>query len=855
MRTRITSLLYSGIASAMVLAAWPLASYGACTINNTPGSDTSTCDSATAPGFSDNGGDNTLEITATGRVSGNVVYVGGNDLVDVNGPSAGIDGSLDQGDGNNIFRLNLGSITGSVSQGSGADVVQISGGQAGKVTQGAGIDRFAMSGGTIASLEQGDGLDVFSMSGGTITGAFEDGDEATMTGGTIGRVNMKLDDNRFDMSGGRIIGNLVTGFGRDTVLISNDAFVGGNISVSGGDDQVIISGGTVNGQLLLSFGNDDLVWSGGNLHSSVLMGEGDDTALLQGLAAAQVAATQLLDGGLGIDTLTLDNTRVGDPALFTQWENIRLDNGSQMTLGGTLKLGDSATGTGALSIDGSSALLVGTGSIDPFTAGQLVNVTNSGTLDMTTASSTASDTLTINGNYTGNGGRLALQTVLGADDSASDKLVVSNGTYAGNTGVLINNLGGAGAATVRDGILVVQALNGASGPESAFTLGNRVSAGAYDYYLYKGGVTPGMAENFYLRSTTPPAPLPNPDPEVPTIPVPEPVEGTPPLPGPTDKEVPIYRPEVPLYAALFPAAQQIVQGMLGTYHERMGDQSRQQQTGALPAGWGRVYGNSSRQSFTGTVSPTLDGSLTGFQVGTDVFASSLDNGLLQRLGFFVGHSRLKGNVKGFNGGWEDKDAGKTTLRGDSLGVYWTLLSANRAYLDLMIMGTRFDGNSESDQGVKTKTRGHNVTASAEVGLPLAVSANWVVEPQAQLIVGKTKLDSQNDGISDISYDADTNVTTRLGVRLRGDYLVNGMPLQPYVRANVWHASAGDNSVLFNHETRIDTEQKSTTVDVSLGATLEVAQGVSLYGEIGTEKNLDSNMLRGRQGTFGLRMAF
>lgn len=854
MRARITSLLYSGIASAIVLTAWPLASYGACTINNTAGSDTSTCDSGTAPGFTDAGGDNTLQITATGQISGNVAYGAGADLTDMNGQGARIDGSLNQGDGNNIFRLNLGVITGPVMQGSGADIAQISGGQAGAVSQGAGIDSFDMSGGTITSLQQGDGLDVFSMSGGTITDAFEDGDKAKMTGGTIGRVNMKLDDNLFDMSGGKVIGNVVTGFGNDTIVISDTAQVGGNISVSGGDDRVAINGGTVSGQILLSFGNDAFVWSGGSLLSSVLSGEGNDTALLQGLVAAQVAAAQQLDGGLGNDTLTLDNTQVSDPALFTQWENVRLDNGSQMTLGGTLKLGDSATGTGALSIDGTSALLVGTGSVDPFTAGQRVNVTNSGIIDMTTASSAASDTLTINGNYTGNGGRLALQTVLGADDSASDKLVVSSGTLQGNTRLLVSNLGGAGAATVQDGIQVVQALNGANGPGNAFTLGNTVTAGAFDYYLFKGGVTAGTEQNYYLRSTIPVTPLP--EPEGPVTPLPEPVAQTPPLPpNPTDKEIPIYRPEVPLYAALFPAAQQIVQGMLGTYHERMGDQSRQQRTGALPAGWGRVYGNSSRQSFAGTVSPTLDGSLTGFQVGTDVFASQLDNGQLQRLGFFVGHSRVKGNVKGLNGGWEDKDAGKTTLRGDSLGAYWTLIGANQAYLDLVLMGTRFDGNSESDRGVKMKTRGHNVTASAEVGWPLAVSANWVVEPQAQLIVGKTKLDRQNDGISEVSYDADTQVTSRLGVRLRGDYTVNGMPLQPYLRANVWHSSAGDNSVVFNDVTRIDTEQKSTTMDARLGASLQVAQGVSLYSEVGYDRNLDSNSLNGRRGTLGVRMEF
>ncbi|OCW20685.1 autotransporter outer membrane beta-barrel domain-containing protein [Pseudomonas sp. S3E12] len=847
MRSRTLTLLYL-----IALATLPPASYGACTISNTAGDDLSSCDSGTAPGFTDNAGNNTLNISATGRITGNVTYGAGNDLVDVNGPSAGIDGNLNQGDGSNIFRLNLGSITGSVSQGSGADVAQISGGQAGAVSQGAGVDSYAQSGGTIASLAQGDGLDTFNMSGGTITGAFEDGDQAKMSGGTIGRVDMKLDNNLFDMSGGSIIANLVTGFGNDTILISGSAFIGGNISVSGGNDHVAVSGGDVNGQILLSFGNDDFEWTGGNLHSFVLLGAGDDTAVLQNLVNTQLAAAQLIDGGLGIDTLTLDNTKAGDPGLFPNWENIRLDNQSQLTLGGTLKLGDSATGTGSLTIDGTSELLISTGVIDPFTAGQRVNVTNSGTLNMTTGNTRTNDTLTINGNYTGDNGRLALQSALGADDSPSDKLIINQGTLAGTTAISVTNLGGAGAATLQDGIQVVQALNGASGSGSAFTLAGPVSAGAFDYYLFKGGVTAGTAENYYLRSTIPVVP---PDPVI-IVPLPTPVPGEPPLPpNPGTKPIPIYRPEVPIYAALFPAAQQLVQGMLGTFHQRMGDQSQQLHSGAFTSGWGRFYGSSSRQGFTGTVSPSLDSSVTGFQVGTDLYASTYDNGLTQRSGFFVGHSTLKGNVKGFNGGWQDKDAGKTTLRGDSLGIYWTLIGANQAYLDLVLMGTRFDGNNESDRGVKMDTHGHNVTASAEVGWPFAWVADWVVEPQAQLIIGRTRLDKQNDGISDVAYDADTNVTSRLGVRLRGDYRVRGMPLQPYVRTNVWHSSAGQNTVTFNGVTAIDTEQKSTTLDLSAGATLKVATGISLYGEVGYNRNLGSNTFNGRQGTFGLRMEF
>src|SRR5450830_355871 len=772
MRIPLSSLLYLGISSIIAVTAWPLASYGACTINNTVGDDISTCDSASAPGFTDTGGNNTLNISGSGAINGNVTFGAGNDLVDVNGPTATLNGSLNQGDGANIFRLNQGTVTGSVTQGAGADVVQITGGQAAAISQGAAIDSFAN--------------------------------------------------------------------------------IGGNINISGGNDVIEVSGGTVNGQILASFGDDQLIWhDGGKINGLIVMGAGNDTALLTNLNETLLSSNPLADGGLGNDTLTFDHTQTDVPLRYTGWEQVLLVNGSDLKLGGAFTLGDNETGTGSMTLDGSSKLTVTTGSLNPFTAGQSVTLNSGGLIDMTTGSTRANDTLTVNGNYNGNGGGLALQSVLGSDGSPSDLLVIGTGQISGTTLLSVTNLQGPGAETVQDGIQVVRTINGASGAGTHFTLANRVSAGAFDYYLFKGGDKAGSGENYYLRSSVPAAPLPGP-----VTPLPEPVVGTPELPSnPGITPIPIYRPEVVIYAALFPAAQQIVQAMLGTYHERMGDQSQQQQTGAFPAGWGRIYGNSSRQSFAGTVSPTLNSSLSAFQIGTDVYANTTDNGAVQRAGFFVGHSRLKGDVKGFNGGWQDKAAGNTTLRSDSLGVYWTLIGANRAYLDLVLMGTRFDGNNESDRGVKMKTRGHNVAASAEVGWPFQMTTHWVAEPQVQLIVSRTKLDSQNDGISDVAYNADTSVTTRLGIRLRGDYQLRGLPLQPYARANIWHTGAGQNTVTFNGVTDIDTEQKSTFLGLSLGATLEVAKGVSLYSEVGYNRNLDSQMLNSRQGTVGLRMEF
>ncbi|PIB62476.1 autotransporter outer membrane beta-barrel domain-containing protein [Pseudomonas sp. 2995-3] len=849
MRTLPVFLTYLGIT---LMAVWPLPSLGACTINITAGNDTSTCDSGAAPGFTDTAGNNTLNLSGSGSLNGDVTLGAGNDLVDINGATAAINGMLHQGDGANTFRLTLGAVTGSITQGDGVDLVQINGGHAGAIIQGGGIDSFVMRDGTVESLAQGDGHDTFVMSGGTIKGAFEDGDQALMTGGTIGRVDMKLDNNVFDMRGGTIVGNLVTGLGRDTILVSGTSTIGGNISTSAGVDLIQVSGGRVNGQILTSFGADQFIWTdGGTINGAILMGADDDSALLKNLRETLLAATPQLDGGVGNDTLTFDATQTSVPSRYTGWEQVSMINGSALTLGGTFVLGGSDTGTGAMSIDATSRLIVTTGTLAPFTSGQLATLNNAGLIDMSTYSSSTTDSLTVNGNYIGTGGRLALQTVLGADNSPSDKLVVSQGTLQGATAISITNLGGAGALTVKDGIEVVQATQGATSSVGAFSLAGPVSAGAFDYHLFRGGVTAGTEQNYYLRSTVPAQPTPDA-----VITPPTPAPGTPALPpNPGNTAIPLYRAEVPVYAVLFQAAEQIVQGMLGTYHERVGDQRQQQQTGVFPTGWARVYGGNSRQSFAGTVSPTLDSSLSAFQVGSDLYATSTDSGQTHRLGFFVGHSRLQGDVKGFNGGFQDKDAGRLTLRGDSLGAYWTLIGANRAYLDLVVMGTRFTGNNESDRGIKMKTKGSNALASAEAGWPFTVSAQWKLEPQAQLIVDRTRLDSQNDRISAVSYDADTHVTTRLGARLRGSYEVSGMPLQPYVRANVWHARAGTNTVRFDDATDINTEQKSTTLDLNVGATLTVAQGISLYGQLGYNRNLDSNALNGRQGTLGLRMDF
>ncbi|MGY2338579.1 autotransporter family protein [Pseudomonas sp. SDO5532_S415] len=825
---------------------WPQPVQAACTLTPTAGNDNHVCDSGSSGPLTDLAGNNKLSLptNGTGTINGNVVFGGGNDEVYMN--SGRIVGALDQSDGADKLIIRAGEITGPVQQGKG-------------------VDDFIMNGGTIQSLAQGDSRDFFLMTEGWIKTAFEDGDTAKMTGGRIGRVDMKLDNNLFDISGGDVDGNVVTGFGTDTIIVSGGK-IGGNISVSGGNDSITVTGGEVVGEIRTSVGNDTFLWEkGGILHSAILMEGGDDTATLRNLDESILAQTQRLNGGDDNDVLNLDQTTTSGAARYSNWETANLKNGARFDLDGNLVLGDRASGTGVFNVDSSSTVTSTQGSIMPFTAGQRVMLNNAGTIDLSSGNTRTNDTLTVHGDYVGKDGQLFVQTELGGDGSPSDKLVVIDGTLTRTTSISVSNVGGSGAQTQQNGIMVVDAQGTAISNNDAFTLKAPVEAGAFQYALYKGGITPGSENRWYLRSAVVAAPLvsvPNPDPTLPPILVPlvaAPVAapGSPslPTPPPGAAPIPLYRPEVPVWSVLPPAAAKLALTALGTFHDRQGDQRLLTETGSLGAGWGRVYGKDFDQTWAGTVTPRFDGSIKGYLVGNDLYSSQTSGGQTQRTGLFVGDSRLNGDVDGFNQGYQNKRAGKVELEGKNLGLYWTLIDPMSWYVDLVAMYTWLDGESRSDRGLKLDNKGHALTLSAEAGYPIAITDNWDIEPQAQIIHQKVTLDSQDDGISRVSFDSDPAWTGRIGARLKGRYNAGGLPLQPWLRANLWRSLSATDTVTFAGVTDIDTQQKSSWAELGIGADLTLAKNISVYANVGYSSNLDSNQQRGTAATVGVRISW
>ena len=842
--------------------------------------------------------------TISGATTG-VSFGAGNDRLEMRGGS--ISGAVTQGAGDDTLIISAGQLS-AVNQGDGADRFEISGTGAvtGTVQQGSGTDDFLMTGGQLGALLQGDNLDTFTMSAGRIVGAFEDGDRATMTGGRIGRVDMKLDDNVFDMSGGTIDANLVTGFGNDTIRLSN-GYIGGNISVSGGNDSVTVTGGTVRGEVRISTGNDTFMWDGGGvIYGAIDLGEGTDTATLRSLNQSNLGATPSLSGGNGVDGLTFDNVTTGGVARFGNWETINARDDTELTFDGNLVLGDAASGTGTLDIDASSTLFAGNGanaSVMAFNAGQLASVFNAGRIDLTNGAASAADTFTIVGNYVGDNAALFLQTQLGDDSSPSDRLIISGGAASGTTGMEIINLNGSGGSTVLDGIMVVQAINGASSSNSAFALMAPVAAGAFEYFLFKGGVSAGTSENWYLRSTLvtppasppptpapspdpleptppsipptppePPAPPPptlppppdvpdNPDPEVPPAPppapptapppaeppapppplppvpedpapVPTPALPTPPTPGATPATgtvIPLYRVETPTYAVVPPIVHQLALATLGTFHERQGEQGLLSGEGAARSAWGRVIGQNTEQSWTGTVAPTFDGTLWGVQAGLDVFARETQDGRRDHFGLFVGRTRADGDVRGFALGWNNLTVGETRLDDTHLGLYWSRIGAGGAYLDAVLLASRYDGEANSSRGLGIDLDGDGATASLEAGYPMrwGEDSRWSLEPQVQLVWQRTSFDDQLDEFASVAFDSDNAMTGRLGLRLSADYQTSAGLLQPYLKLNYWRGFSGEDRVRFNADA-ISTDQAFDAVELGAGLAARFNAHTSVY---------------------------
>ncbi|WP_145543566.1 autotransporter outer membrane beta-barrel domain-containing protein [Yersinia frederiksenii] len=404
--------------------------------------------------------------------------------------------------------------------------------------------------------------------------------------------------------------------------------------------------------------------------------------------------------------------------------------------------------------------------------------TNAGLIKFHTAAVTsaqANNLLTIDGDLHSNDGEIIFNTVLGDDNSATDKLVV-NGNTSGTAWVSVLNAGGSGAAAL-NGIQLVQ-VNGNSDGE--FVKNGRIVAGAFDYSLVRGAGA--NISNWYLTNTISTDTEPDPDSEVARV------------PGPS---IMIERPEASSYSANLAAANNMFVTRL---HDRLGEtQYIDALTGEqkVTSMWLRNEGGHNRSRDARDQLGTQSNRYV-LQLGGDIAQWSHNDLDRLHLGVMGGYGTSKSKTESRISGY----SARASVDGYSLGVYgtWYANEADKSglYVDSWAQYSWFN-NSVDGQYLHTEEyKSKGVTASIEsgytfnVGENTAKNATYFIQPKAQVTwMGVKADDHQEANGTRVSGVGEGNIQTRLGVKA----FMNGFHesdkgkdrvFQPFVEANWLH---------------------------------------------------------------------
>ena len=468
------------------------------------------------------------------------------------------------------------------------------------------------------------------------------------------------------------------------------------------------------------------------------------------------------------------------------------------------------------------------------TSNAVGTITNAGLIQFAPLASGFS-TLTT-GNYDGQGGHIAFNTVLGADNSATNLLVINGGTATGTTMLSVTNAGGGGDLTVGDGIRLVQAVNGGITQPGAFALTERVTAGAYEYLLFRGGSS--GTDDWFLRSSIDAKSI---DPHAP------------------GGVIPLYRPEVPLYTPIPAMARHIGLATLGTLHERVGEEMNIRDltsSGRFGNGaWMRVIGERSNNRWIDTAESNVRAAdLIGIQAGLDLYRRQHDNGHRDHVGLYAAYTDYRSSsVSGLARGQRNQQVGQLTLNGPAVGAYWTHFGPSGWYLDGVIQGNWFDAKANSFDDTGMSTRGTGLTASLEGGYPIHLSQRWQLEPQAQIIYQTVSVKDSRDVYSTIGWNESDAVTGRFGGRLQYSAQDGAALWQPYAKVNLWHSFNGTDWASFGASPAIESRFGNTSVELGGGITARITRTASLYGHVDHRWSVDGRERRtATQGAIGVR---
>ncbi|RIJ05098.1 autotransporter outer membrane beta-barrel domain-containing protein [Achromobacter sp. K91] len=593
-----------------------------------------------------------------------------------------------------------------------------------------------------------------------------------------------------------------------------------------------------------------------NLDGGILRANRDEGNFLNGFATQAVGS-----GGAWFDTNGHD---VGVSTAFSGTSRLNKQGAGTLTLSGNSAAftGTTDIQAGTLQVDGVlggpvnvlvAARLTGTGRVGA--------TVNRGTIAPGPRSGFG--TLTIAGDYAAQGGNLEIRTQLGADDSPTDKLVIT-GNSAGTTPVTVKNMGGAGAQTQR-GIQVVQVHGLSAGrfdlANGDYVIGGRPAlvAGAYGYVLQQDSADGG----WYLRSsltnpgTTPTDPGTTPtDPgTTPTDPGTTPTDpGTPSPGGGTPGAEPplLYQPGVPVYEAYANTLLHLSQ--LPTLRQRVGNRLYDPADAGRNGVWSRVEGSTGRlDPAASTTGARQDIDSWKAQFGVDRILAGQEEG-----------SRLVGGLAFYYGKADTRVSsvyGDGTIDTTAYGLTPTLTwyGKNGVYIDAQAQATWFDSDLNSRLAGKLKggQKAQSYGLGIEAGKAFGLSEGFALIPQAQLTYVSTRFDRFNDRFgARVESDKGDSLLGRLGIALdyKSNWQTAGVKRESsvYGVVNVKHEFL-DGTRVRVADTQVASRMARTWGSVGAGVNYGWGERYAIYGQIDADSDFSGSHVV--TATAGFRMTF
>ena len=453
----------------------------------------------------------------------------------------------------------------------------------------------------------------------------------------------------------------------------------------------------------------------------------------------------------------------------------------------------------------------------------------SGTIDFQAPVSTfAPKNLTVR-SLAGDGGTLILNQVLSDGSVQGDRLTVDGGKVTGKTFLAIRNYAGLGAQTQGDGLLVVEAKNGADTTagttRDGFALKDPVYAGAYEYRL-KAQDAKGTGQNWYLTSSSEKAP------------------GT-----------LMYRPAAASLASTLDLTSIMTREAMLRATDRPG-------LGAAPSldqprGWMSVMHRSVDASGSGETAPQYKASMSGITGGVDIWRHQNRDGGLTRAGLYGALLSGDGDAHGKAGGIDDALTARLRQNVSVAGAHVEHRAPSGAYVKAAAQASLNKGKvSGSDSAT---VRGSGTAASVEVGKTFLLSPTVSVEPQAQVIYQNQQYKSVGlAGDTTARLNADDNVSARLGMKFGWSPQGQQGATQVTFSTDLWHRN-GKQNVEFSKpgvtNSRTAADFGGTSVAVGVGLETRIDEKWSLNGAVGYQRSIDGAKSEGVTAQIGIKIKF